>query len=512
MSTRPAPRGTLAVITGLTLTLAGCTGEGTPAAADRAGNAGPTVLRLATMDSISTGGESEFINAVEEVSGGRLTLDVVTEYGDAAPEAESNLIKAVVDGSLDLGIAATRAYARAGITGLQAVEAPLLLDSDDAVLEVVEGSAGEQILSGLEDDGLKGLALLHGGLRRPFSTEAPLRSPEDWPGKRFRVYNSPVQAAAVQALGATPVNESYQWGDKIRAGELDGGEFSIQGMADFDIGTGLGFVTPNLVLWPKVETIIIQRDRWDALTEEERGWLTEAAERAVSATVSADRDESLAAEQVCGDGMRLVPTDETQLAAYEEALAPVRDSLADDPAEAPLLTALEEIAARHETPSVPTVPTACQDPGDGPAEEPAAAPQKPVPDGTYRMTVSQDELTAAEINNGPGWSGTWTLTVTDGVYALTCTPVDLPGKDCGNFTGPADTVLESGPVVPVPGGVQLAYDLDPEQDLTCEGCARSDGYQVTWALEGDQLTLTHLEGQPGGEFYQWTFNPWTRIG
>ena len=62
------------------------------------------------------------------------------------------------------------------------------------------------------------------------------------------------------------------------------------------------------------------------------------------------------------------------------------------------------------------------------------------------------------------------MTIEEGVYALTCVPVDRPGKDCGNFSGPADFVLEGGPVLPHAGGVQLAFDLDPESDLTCDGC------------------------------------------
>jgi hypothetical protein len=104
------------------------------------------------------------------------------------------------------------------------------------------------------------------------------------------------------------------------------------------------------------------------------------------------------------------------------------------------------------------------------------------------------------------------MTITDSVYELTCSPVDLPGKDCGNFTGPADTVLEAGPVVPVPGGVELDYDLEILRGLGCDDCPAHPGYKVRWALEGDQLTLTHLPDQPGDESYQWTVNPWTKIG
>jgi TRAP-type C4-dicarboxylate transport system substrate-binding protein len=494
------------------LAVSGCTDDES-AAANRAGRAATTVLKFATIDNVGEGGEIEFINAVEDVSGGRLKLDVVTEYGDAAPEAEANLVRDVVEGKLDLGIAATRAYPEAGIDGLRATETPLLLASHAAVVEVIEGPVGRQILAELEENGLKGLALLYGDLRRPFAADGALLAPEDWDGIRFRVYNSPVQRAAVEALGATPVNASYQWIDMIRAGDLDGGEFSIAGHAALELGNDPRFVTSNVALWPKIETIIIGQDRWDALTDEQQTWLTTAAERAIGANVAVDRDEDAAAAKLCDAGLRLVAADSSQLTALAERLAPIRQTLADDPEEAPLLTALEEVAARHPSPDDPTVPAACQvtDTTSSDTETDATASmQDPIPDGTYRMSFSAHELIEAGHGNGPGWSGTWTLTIEDGVYALTCVPVDQPGKDCGNFSGPADTVLEEGPVLPAEGGARLAFDLDPDADLDCAGCAESNGYVVNWTLEGDQLTLRHVG--PGQEAWQWTFKPWTKIG
>lgn len=474
----------------------------------RGGNTPNVVLTFATIDSIGHGGESEFINAVKDVSGGRLTLKVESEYGDAAPGAESELVQAVAAGSLDGGVAATRAYAKARIHGLQAVEAPLLLDSDRAVSEVVNGPVGRDLLAGLEDDGLHGLALMHGGLRRPVSADTPLLGPEDWKDVRFRVYNSPVQSATIKALGGRPVDASYQWVDRVRANELDGGEFALQGLVDFNLGDGLDFVTVNVVLWPKVDTLIINKKRWEGLTDQQRAWLATAAERAKGANDGVDRDESDAAAKVCAAGVRLPSASRVQLAGIETAAQTVRRALAADAAEAGLLQALEPIAERHKGPSVPTIPQGCEAPrsttGSG-----TTSTQGVIPDGTYRMSVTQEELTEAGLSNGPGFSGTWTMKVAGGAYELTCAPTTNPGKDCGNFTGPADTVLERGPLLEVPGGVQLAFDRDPAQ-RNCSGCPPSQGYIVGWALAADVLTLKHA-AQDAAESPQWTFHPWSKI-
>ena len=114
MDAHTARRLTVAAVAATAVALAGCTQGRESAAVDRGGTPATTVLRFATIDAVQPGGEIEFINAVEDVSGGRLILDVVTEYGEASPEAEADLVRAVAGGSLDLGIAATRGYAERG--------------------------------------------------------------------------------------------------------------------------------------------------------------------------------------------------------------------------------------------------------------------------------------------------------------------------------------------------------------------------------------------------------------
>jgi hypothetical protein len=59
------------------------------------GNRDTLVLQIATIDQVNDNGQSygpqAFVDSLEEVSGGRLRVEVTTNYGDGAPEAESNL-------------------------------------------------------------------------------------------------------------------------------------------------------------------------------------------------------------------------------------------------------------------------------------------------------------------------------------------------------------------------------------------------------------------------------------
>src|SRR4029450_1981071 len=81
------------------------------------------VLRLATIDRVNNNGQSygpeAFVETLEKVSDGRIKVEVTTDYEGGAPEAESNLVKAIASGDVDGGWPSTRAFANAGIGGAE---------------------------------------------------------------------------------------------------------------------------------------------------------------------------------------------------------------------------------------------------------------------------------------------------------------------------------------------------------------------------------------------------------
>ena len=237
--------------------LSGCT-----AGADKAGSE-TLVLNLATIDgqvdpSGHHYGQAAFVEALGEVSDGRIEVDVELEYGDGAADAESSLIEAIGSGDLDGGWPSTRAFAQAGIPGLAAIEAPLMLTNYDALAEVVSGPVGEQVLAALDDSGIIGLGTTIGELRRPFAVE-PLVEPADWDGIRFRSFNSPVQSDTIATLGGDPVPAGLDWRERVEAGELDGAELGF-GIGSIVAAGVLPSVTGNVVLWPKLAVLSMNRE------------------------------------------------------------------------------------------------------------------------------------------------------------------------------------------------------------------------------------------------------------
>ena len=496
------------------LAQAGCAA----APVDRSG-ADVLQLRMATIDGYefgSTGGSQAgpetFVRELESLSGGRIEVNVATAYGSGAADAENRLVSAIAAGDLDGGFPATRAFAAAGIHGLEAVEAPFALVNRAAVAELVTGDVAALALAQLRGSGVVGVGLADGGLRRPFA-DRPLLGVPAWSDMRFRVFGSPVEADTVTALGGVPVPAGAGWVDDAVAGRLDGAEFSLEGYLGNDYSDEAGEVSLDVVLWPKVWVLALSQERFNSLDDEERSWVAEAAARATAASLSAPDDQQYVAG-LCARGVHFHVGTPGQHRGLERAVASVRDGLRADPDTAELMAAVDDIASRHPTADVPRVPDDCG------ASSSLAGPEVPdevsaLPDGVYRAEVPASAVTAAGGNNGPGYSGLWTLEVKDGTYALTCRPLAEPGKDCGNAV--STNVLEAGRLRGADDRAYFVGDLDLLASLS--GCSTEPGaayactpantYAARWSVDGDELTFSDVLG-PDGTYLG--LRRWTRIG
>jgi TRAP-type C4-dicarboxylate transport system substrate-binding protein len=470
--------------------------------ADRAG--GDTVeLRLATVDG-DAGGLQPFVDALGEVSGGRLQVEVVTEFGGSRPDAESRLVAAIASGEVDGGAPGTRAFAEAGIDGLAAIEAPMVLTSHAAVQELLDEPVAQQILATLDGTGLTAVGLVAGPLRRPFAAEGPLLGVEDWQGVSFRSYNSPVQSDAIRALGGTPVVVMHAWHDHVREGALRGAELDVPDYLARDRRTVTPYVAANVVLWPKVLVLALNEERYAALSDDQRGWVREAAAQVTGGSGVSAEEEDRAARQLCDVGVRFPLATEEQLAALEAAFVPVLDGLRADPATAPVMELVDAIGERHHA-DVVDVPEECRTVvvRTQPEAEPPTVAE--IPDGLYRVEISEDAVAAAGRSNDDGWSGTWTLTVQDGTYALTCRPLERPGRDCGGAF--SDNPLEAGYLRGDASSVSFVFDAEllaslsgctlPASTTTDGACYPLPTYSADWALAGDELTFTDVAGEAG---------------
>jgi TRAP-type C4-dicarboxylate transport system substrate-binding protein len=465
-------------------------------------------------------GPRAFLDSLASVSGGQLQVDFHQYYASATGDwGETELVQAIAQGKVDGGFPTVRAFAPAGIPGLQAAEAPMTLNSYAAEKDLVSGSVANELLAQLQGTGVVGLGLAIGPLRRPFAVNGPLLEPADWKGLTFRAFKSPVQDETIDDLGGSPVDLGFTWTEDIASGQVQGSEFDIPLYEANAFTSEAPYVTANVVLWPKIFVLSVSQKLWDSLTDQQRTWIQEAADAGTKASVEATDDETSMARSLCGVGVRFFDASPSQLAELHAAVAPVISGLASDSVNGPLLTKIQALAANYPT-DVPDVPANCLATAT-PTAKPSIPPTfSSLPAGTYRVQVTLADVHNAGIYNHDELAGTASLVVnTDGTYTIACQAVSQPGTDCGYTPVDHPPVVEAGLLRGTGNTVNFVPDGQVEAKVM--GCllpvSDEDGhcqtqppYSLDWSLSGSTLTFTNQGGMPaaGDNF---SIKPWTKI-
>ena len=150
--------------------------------------------------------------------------------------------------------------------------------------------------------------------------------------------------------------------------------------------------------------------------------------------------------------------------------------------------------------------------------------QAPVPDGVYRVRISERELNDAGIF-GSQTGGTWTLTLRHGSYQLHCARVDRAGEQCGNSVkdgGDTGMVVTAGRTAGDESTLWLIYDQETTEAVNgCATCNPTNDQlgpdRMDWTLAGQDLVLRNVWSASGADknipaINAYTFKPWKRIG
>jgi TRAP-type C4-dicarboxylate transport system substrate-binding protein len=475
------------------------------ASATKAGkHGGPVVLRIATRD-VDLVGEppiAYFVRRVGQLSGGTMRIDVAGFWGSGRAGAEQEIVRAVATGSVDLGAAGTRVFDTLGVSSMEALTAPMLIDSYPLERAVIASDVPRKMLPGLDKLGVTGLAVVGEWLRKPVAVKRPLLEPADWRGITFAAFRSRAAAASIRALGARP---SDVWGSAQSAALGDG---RLEG-AENDLGTYIGssrqeqapYVTANVNLWPRTTAVIANTKRFSRLTSEQQGWLRQAAADAASrSTGMFDQDGQITAA-LCKLGAHISNATEQQLAALRRALEPVYVELERDPQTKAFVARIEQL--KRSTPRGPAlrIPAGCA--GHSPVPRASASTgDLGALNGTYRFVVSDAELKANGVTGAFVISqnhGIFTWVLHDGRWRIHQQANNKLFNSCnGNFGGRYRLKGDLITVEPPPSGT----------------CASTGGSPITarWKLADGQLRFT-VVGAADPTLRTWfTAHPWKRIG
>ena len=142
----------------------------------------------------------EFEKEVEEATKGG--IDVAIFHSGQIGSARE-MFEGLQLGSLQITIVPT-----ARISGfapeLQIFDLPFLFPNRAKMIEVLDGPIGDEMLKGLESQGVKGIAFYIEGFKQ-MTANKPLRTIEDFQGFKMRTMESAIIMEQYRALGADPV-------------------------------------------------------------------------------------------------------------------------------------------------------------------------------------------------------------------------------------------------------------------------------------------------------------------
>jgi TRAP-type C4-dicarboxylate transport system substrate-binding protein len=417
-----------------------------------------------------------FADEVARRSGGALRIKFETNWRRGQRDAETGLIRDVRAGKADLGAVGGRAWDAVGVTSLDALQAPFLIDSYALEQDVLESAIPARMLQGLGPLGLAGLGVLPGPLRYPLSGPRPLRTPADFAGLRVGYQGATEPADSLRALGAKPV----QLPAGARWQGIDAIEQQLASIYGNSYNTFAKYLTANVPFWPRPWVIFTSKKELASLAPSERAVLRQAASQAIPAALSAVRTlERTALAALCRARIDLVTATPADLSQLRAAVAPVLARLERTPQTRSFIASIE---ARRETA------------GAAAAAALSCAPQAPpaasgLPDGSYTTRITPGDVRRSDL---------------------------LPGDVARDLAQSHFTlVLKSGSFV--------LYQLHPsgQREIGIEGTyslyrdrfvgtgSNGDVVRARWSFDGTNLRFADVE--PKGPYsVVWGSEPWTR--
>ncbi|WP_461188462.1 TRAP transporter substrate-binding protein [Arthrobacter sp. Z4-13] len=329
------------------------TGCGAPAAPDSAAE-NPTYFTIATASGAGQPGAAqiaEFVRQVQRFSpDGSIKIDTHLQAARDDTEAWNQAVLELVQaGDVHMALIPTHTWEGEGVTSFSALSAPFLVTSDEVLKQVAAPGVADPMLAGVAPAGLTGLALFPEGQRHLFSFGQPIDQPGDLVGKVVRAPRSDSTDEVLESFGAVPK-------------PLPGKQFT-QALAENTVGaTETSFAragaltkpttaTGNLPLYPKINTLVINQDVWNGLSDDERRTFEDAADATAAWATESMPATAAEAAAYCKAGGTIFTAPAQGIAAFKAAAAPTIARLEKDPETKALIAKIRSLAASTPAPA-----------------------------------------------------------------------------------------------------------------------------------------------------------------
>ena len=158
---------------------------------------------------------------------------------------------------------------------------PYLFRDNEHLFANLEGEVGKQLLESGTEYLLRGICFYDAGARSFYTKDKTVNSPDDLDGLKIRVQNDQMSVDMANTLGASATPMSFgELYTALQQNVVDGAENNIPSFVSsnhFEVCKYYIFDEHTMV----PDVVIIGTKFWDSLSEEEKGWLEDAAEESV---------------------------------------------------------------------------------------------------------------------------------------------------------------------------------------------------------------------------------------
>jgi TRAP-type C4-dicarboxylate transport system substrate-binding protein len=290
---------------------------------------------------------THFARQVRQLSGGQMRIRILWHVTQEATDPEPVTVSLVRDGKVDLGLVGARAWDTLGVRSFQALQAPFLIDSYPLLDAVLASPMAGRMLAGLHQAGFTGLGLYPDQLRHLVGFRKPLASLRDLRGARIRVPSSRASDVLFRALGAVPVHiNGSAFSMAVANGTVDGVDAGVGFAATF----GGRFLTGNITLYPRTNTLFAGAGRFAGLTASQRQVLRSAARRTLTFALATPPEPGGLA-LFCSSGGKVVTASNAAVGAIERAGDPVYAYLEQDPQTKAFIRQIQRMKQQYPAPA-----------------------------------------------------------------------------------------------------------------------------------------------------------------
>ena len=267
-------------------------------------------------------GFEEYAKAVEEATDGQVKFEI---FGNGALGGERELLEGVQLGTLDMSLITTGVVTNFA-PQVAVIEFPFLFRDLDHAYKTLDGEIGQELLDGMSEANIKGIAFWENGQRHLANSKKPVKTPEDLKGLKMRAIESELLLDTFSALGtnATPMAfpEVYSG---LQQGTIDGSDFSY----------GVYYTTnvyeqskhfSEVGLYYSSATLVMNEELYQSLPEDVQKVMVDLGKEFAGKQRQISQDlESGYQELLIEQGVEIVPESEIDLKAFRDAVQPVYD-------------------------------------------------------------------------------------------------------------------------------------------------------------------------------------------